>query len=65
MTDHVDLLMLAGIDHNVFYSSGEDVKVVGERDRTIARVFRRGGKMVYRAGSAVDWYGDEPDRPLT
>ena len=59
MTDHVDLLTIAGIDHITFYSNGEDVQLVGERDKEPrARVFRKGSKLVYRAGNSVDWYGE-------
>lgn len=59
MTEHADLLSIAGIDHLTFYSSGEDVSLKRDEDRNpVARVFRKGGKVVYRAGSAVDWYGD-------
>lgn len=59
MLDHVDLLAIAGIDRTTFYSNGEDVQLDGGRDEEPrARVFRKGSKLVYRAGNSVDWYGD-------
>ncbi len=55
---HVDFLSIAGVNHELFYNSGEDVKVEEDR-KPVARVFRRGGKVVYRAGTAIEWDGDE------
>lgn len=51
--DHVDILALAGIDRSTFNSTGEDIEVEDREHRPVARVFRRGGKLVYRAGSEV------------
>lgn len=60
---NVDLLAIAGIEHETFYNSGEDVRL--ESDRVpYARLFRKGGKIVYRAGTAVEWDGDE-GHPVT
>lgn len=57
--DHVDILDIAGIDHSTFYNSGQDVKLVKrDEEKPFARVFRKGGKVVYRAGEGVLW--DEP-----
>lgn len=58
---HVDILSIVGIDHVTFYNSGEDVSLKDEDQKPAARVFRKGGKLVYRAEGAVDWYGE--DRP--
>ena len=55
---HVDILSIAGIEHTTFYNGGEDVRVEEDR-KPVARVFRRGGKLVYRAGTAVEWDGEE------
>lgn len=53
LPDHVDLLDIAGIDHSSFSATG-DVTLVREREvKPYARVFRRGGKVVYRAGEEV------------
>lgn len=54
----VDLLSIAGVTHESFYNSGEDVKLEEDR-KPYARVFRRGGKVVYRTGTAVEWDGEE------
>jgi hypothetical protein len=60
MTEHADILGILGIDHSTFNSAGEDIELVSEEERKPhARVFRKGGKTVYRAGSAVNWYDDE------
>lgn len=59
---HVDLLSIAGVDHSLFYNSGEDVKLE-EDDVPFARVFRKGGKVVYRSGTAVEW-DDETGHPI-
>ena len=59
MTDveHVDILNLIGIDHITFNNSGQDITIDdGEQQ---ARVFRKGGKVVYRAGSHL-WDEDLP-----
>lgn len=54
----IDLLSIAGIEHEMFYNGGEDVKLK-EDHVTYARVFRKGGKVVYRSGTGVEWDGDE------
>lgn len=54
----VDLLSIAGVNHETFYNGGEDVKLE-EDHRPVARVFRRGGKVVYRSGTTIEWDGDE------
>lgn len=54
----VDLLSIAGVNHETFYNGGEDVKLEEDR-KPYARVFRKGGKVVYRAGTAVEWDGEE------
>lgn len=59
----VDLLSIAGVNHQIFYSSGEDVKLEAD-SKPFARVFRKGGKIVYRAGTAVEW-DDETGHPIT
>lgn len=56
--DPVDLLSIAGVNHQIFYSNGEDVRLESD-SKPFARVFRRGGKIVYRAGTAVEWDGEE------
>ena len=59
MTDsHVDILNIAGVEHTSFYAS-EDVTLVGEDKRPCARVFRRNGRIVYRAGTAIEWDGGD------
>ena len=52
--DHVDILHLAGIDRSDFVSGGQDVSVKTPEGN--ARIFRRGGMVVYRAG---DVWGDD------
>lgn len=65
MSDHVDLLAIAGIEHTTFYNSGEDINLVRANDSNPhARVFRKGGKVVYRSGAAVMW-DEEDSRPHT
>jgi hypothetical protein len=60
MLDHADLLCIAGIDHNTFYNGGEDVRLErDEEEGQSLRIFRKGGKLVYRAGSSVDWFGED------
>lgn len=54
----VDILNIVGIDHITFYNGGEDVTLEFER-KPYARIFRKGGKLVYRAGTAVEWDGCE------
>ena len=63
MQDHADLLSIAGIDHEVFFNSGEDIRLEEDRKR-VARVFRRGSKIIYRAGSAIEW-DSEDGHPVT
>lgn len=60
---HVDLLDIAGVNHEVFYNGGEDVRLEEDKVR-YARVFRKGGRVVYRAGTAVEWDGEE-GHPVT
>ncbi len=62
---HVDLLIIAGVNHEMFYNSGEDVRLEEDKVR-YARVFRdRGdGKLVYRCGSAFEW-DDESGHPVS
>ena len=56
----VDLLAIAGVNHEVFYNGGEDVRLEVD-DVRYARVFRKGGRIVYRSGhaNAIEWDGDE------
>lgn len=61
MADHADLLNIAGIEHSLF-NTVEDVTLTDEKDEPVARVFRRNGKVVYRAGRAVMW-DDTDGRP--
>lgn len=57
--EHIDLLSIAGIDP-VEFNATENVKLVSEEDREqYGRVFRKNGKLVFRAGTAIDWYGDD------
>lgn len=59
MEDHVDILNLVGIEHSMFYNSGEDVNLIRENERKpFARIFRKGTHLVYRAASAVKWEDD-------
>lgn len=60
MTEHADILSIAGIDSSTFYNSGQDVSLNDDADcKPIARVFRKGGKLVYRTGNSIDWYDDQ------
>ena len=59
MTDfHVDLLSIAGVNHEVFHNSGEDVRVEEDHKR-VARIFRKGGKVVYRTGTTIEWDSED------
>lgn len=54
----IDLLTIAGVNHEVFYGGVEDVRLEEDNVR-VARVFRKGGRVVYRAGTAVEWDGED------
>ena len=54
-----DLLAIAGITRSTFYNGGEDISLEDEDHKRKARVFRRGSKLVYRSGEAVDWDDDQ------
>lgn len=56
MEVHADILNLVGIDRSVFSIVGEDIKF--KHEESDVRVFRRGSKLVYRTGNAVDWWGE-------
>lgn len=63
MSDRADILAIVGLNKSQFNDAGEDVTVRDEAEDTEARVFRRGGKVVYRAGAALKWYDQEEDLP--
>ena len=64
MTDsQVDLLTIAGVNHEMFYSSGEDVRLEEDHIR-VARLFRKDGHVVYRAGTTMEW-DDETGHPVS
>ena len=60
---HVDLLDIAGVNHELFYNSGEDVRLEDDNVR-YARLFRKAGKITYRAGTALEW-DDEKGHPVS
>jgi hypothetical protein len=56
MDASVDILNLVGLDHSVFYNSGQDVNLIRENERKpFARIFRKGTHLVYRAAGAIKW----------
>lgn len=57
----VDILDILGINHNEFTG---DLTLTDSKKKPVARVFRRGGKIVYRAGTAVEW-DDEDGFPVS
>lgn len=59
----VDLLSLAGISHEFFLTSGEDVRIKDD-NAPVARVFRQGSQVVYRAGTGIEW-DDEDGHPVS
>lgn len=63
MSDHsTDILTIVGVDHATFNSGCADIRLVGRHSKKrIGRVFKKGGKVVFRAGEAIDWFGDEDD----
>lgn len=54
----IDLLSIAGVNHEVFYGGGEDVRLEEDHKR-VARVFRDGHNIVYRCGTTFEWDGEE------
>jgi hypothetical protein len=59
-----DLLQLIGMNPQTFYAAGEDVRVESADHNPYARIFRRGGKVVYRVGTGVEW-DDDDGHPVT
>lgn len=58
--EHVDLLDITGTDRATFNITG-DVEVVADGEGTpYGRVFRRGGKVVFRAGVRL-WDDPKPE----
>lgn len=48
---HVDLINIVGLEHSTFYDSGEDITLVEDKNNdTYARLFKKGKRVVYRAG---------------
>lgn len=59
----VDLLSIAGISHEMFFTSGEDVSIKDD-DKPVARVFKDGDNVVYRCGTTFEW-DDEDGHPVS
>lgn len=60
---HVDLLSIAGVNHEMFNDSGGDVRLEEDHKR-VARVFRDGSSIVYRCGTRFEW-DDEDGHPVS
>lgn len=57
---NVDLLDIVGLEHSTFYNSGEDITLKSDKkEEAYARVFKKGKRVVYRAGTLVR--GDDTD----
>jgi hypothetical protein len=62
MDDQVDILNLIGVDHFMFYNSGQDVNLIRENEyKPFARIFKRGTHLVYRAEGNIKW-DDEAEK---